>query len=129
MKKMLNKIKNRKVDTISLRDTGAQMTVAELGFSHSLGITKSELIPLSHWVNAANNSGLGMLGGAVVTFSDKDCQGNTPTSKQFCYEAEDIESVLLSRSACVDLGLISKNCPIIGAFITSNISSMSESEN
>ena len=123
------KIKNRKVDTTSLPDTGAQMTVAGMRFIHSLGITKSELIPLSHGVNAANNSGLGLLGGALVTFSGKNCQGNTPTSKQLCYAAEDIESVLLSRSACVDLGLISKNFPIIEALITSNISSMSESEN
>ena len=69
------------------------------------------------------------MGLSLVTFSGKDCQGNTQTSKQLCYVAENIDSVFLSRSACVDLGLISKNFPIIGAFITSNISSMSESEN
>ena len=102
------------------------MTVVGMRFIHSLGVTKSELIPLSHGVNAANNLGLGLLGGVLVTFSGKDCQGNTQTTRQLCYVAQDIDSVFLSRSACVDLGLISKSFPTIGAFITSNINAMSQ---
>ena len=122
------RMKNRLIKTISLPDTGAQMTVVGMRFIHSLGLTKSELIPLSHGVNAANNLGLGLLGGALVTFSGSDCNGNTRTSKQLCYVAETIDSVFLSRSACVDLGLISKNFPTIGAFNTPNINAMSETD-
>ena len=123
------KMKSRKVHTKSMPDTGAQMTVTGLKFIHSLGVTKSELIPLSHGVNAANNSGLGLLGGVLVTFSGKDCNGNTRTSRQLCYVAENIDCIFLSKSACVDLGLIGKNFPTIGTFNTPNISTMSESEN
>ena len=120
------KISKRKIDTISLPDTGAQMTVVGIKFIHALGVLKSELIPLSHGVNAANNSGLGLLGGALVIFSGKDCFGNIQTSKQLCYVANNIDSVFLSRSACVDLGLICKEFPTIGAFISPNLSSISD---
>ena len=117
---------NRKADTISLPDTGAQMTVAGVKFIHSLGVKKSELIPLSHGVNAANNAGLGLLGGVLATFSGQDCFGNAKTSKQLCYIADNIDSVFLSRSACVDLGLISKDFPTIGTFNTHNLSALSK---
>ena len=52
-----------------------QMTVVGMKFMHSLGVKKSELIPLSHGVNAVNNSELGLLGGALVELSGKDCSG------------------------------------------------------
>ena len=75
------KVSHRKVDTKSLPDTGAQMTVVGMNFMHSLGIKKSKLIPLSRGVNAANNSKLGLLGGALVEFSGKDCSGQMRTSR------------------------------------------------
>ena len=103
------------------------MTVAGVKFIHSLGVKKSELIPLSHGVNAANNAGLGLLGGLLVIFSGEDCLGNMKTSKQLCYVADNIDGVFLSRSACVDLGLIDKNFPTIGTFNTPNLSAMSKS--
>ena len=107
----LPRVKDKKFKTVTLPDTGAQMTVAGIKLIHSLGITKSELIPLSHGVNCANNMGLGLLGGVLVTFSGKDCHGGTRVSKQLCYIAEGIDSVFLSRAACTDLGLVSKNFP------------------
>ena len=57
------------------------MTVVGMNFMHSLGIKKSKLIPLSRGVNAANNSKLGLLGGALVEFSGKDCSGQMRTSR------------------------------------------------
>ena len=104
------------------------MTVVGLKFSHSLGITKSELIPLSHGVNAANNQGLGLLGGALITFSGEDCYGNIHTSRQLCYVASNIDTVFLSKSACMDLGLISKSFPTVGTFNDTNLNAMSKSD-
>ena len=121
------RIRNKRINTSSLPDTGAQMTVVGVKFTHSLGITKSELIPLSHGVNAANNLGLGLLGGVLITFSGADCNGNIRLSKQLCYVATNIDTVFLSKSACTDLGLISESFPTIGTFITSKLNSMSES--
>ena len=121
------RIISRKVVTITLPDTGAQMTVAGVKFIHSLGVKKSELIPLSHGVNAANTARLGLLGGLLVTFIGEDCLGNMKTSKQLCYVADNIDGVFLSRSACVDLGLIDKNFPTVGTFNSPNLSAMSKS--
>ena len=49
------------VEVKCVPDRGAQLTVTGLRFIHSLGVTKSELIPLSHGVSAANNKGLSCL--------------------------------------------------------------------
>ena len=73
----LPRVNGRRVDIKCLPDTGAQLTVTGIGFIHLLGVKKSELIPLSHGVNAANNAGLGLLGGAFVTFRGKDQTGLT----------------------------------------------------
>ena len=53
----------------------------------------------------------------MVEFSGKSGKGKMKTSKQLCYVAHDIDSVYLSRSACIDLGLIGDDFPTIGAFI------------
>ena len=97
-------------------DTGAQLTVSGIKFIHTLGITKSELIPLSHGVSAANNSGLGLLGGAFVTFQGTGPSGAITETRQLCYVSNDAEGVYLSKAACIDLGLINKEFPVIGTF-------------
>ena len=114
--------------TKSLPDTGAQITVVGMKFMHSLGVKKSKLIPLSRGSNAANNFELGLLGGALVEFSGKDCRGEMRTSKQLCYVAHNIESVYLSRSACVDLGVIGNDFPMVGAFMNPEINLISENK-
>ena len=98
-----------------LPDTGAQLTVVGIKFIHLLGVTKSELIPLSHGVSAANNMGLGLLGGAFVKFNGEDSGGAMNETRQLCYVASDVDGVYLSKAACVELGLIHKSFPSIGA--------------
>ena len=110
------KVKGRNITSKCLPDTGAQLTVTGMKFMRSLRVTKSELIPLSHGVSAANNMGLGLLGGAFVTFKGKNQQGIVSETRQLCYVASNIEGVYLSKSACVELGLIHSKFPAIGAF-------------
>ena len=82
LKVPLPKVSHRRVKIKSLPDTRAQMTVVGMKFMHALGIKRSELNPLSRGVNAANNSKLGLLGGALVEFSGKNCDGEVRASKQ-----------------------------------------------
>ena len=117
------RFQNKIIEVKSLPDTGAQLTVTGLKFIHSLGIRKSELIPLSHGVNAANNAGLGLLGGAFISFKGVAKNGVHRETKQLCYVASDIEGVYLSRSACIDLGLIHKHFPAVGQFAEDNTES------
>ena len=51
-------------------------------------------------------------------------QGDSRKTKQLCYVAEDIHGVYLSKSACIDLGVIDKEFPRIGAFENSNLNSI-----
>ena len=122
-------VSHRRVEIKSFPDTGAQMTVVGMKLMHALGIKTSELIPLSRGVNAANNSKLGLLGEALVEFSGKNCDGEVRASKQLCYVAHDIDSVYMSRSACVELGLIGDNFPTIRAFMNpGKVNLMSENK-
>ena len=114
------KSKLRAVDVKSLPDTGAQLTVAGVKLIHSMGITKSELIPLANGVNAANNAGLGLLGGAFITFSGNNGFGERKQTKQLVYIANDVNGVYLSRAACVELGLIGKDFPAVGSHNNQN---------
>ena len=107
---------SKKLDTHGLPDTGAQLTVSGVQFIHNLGVKKSELIPLAHGVTTANNAGLGLIGGVLVEFYGLDEKGATRKSKQLCYVAHDIEGLYLSKSACLDLGLIGPEFPTIGDF-------------
>ena len=111
----------------SLPDTGAQMVVAGVPQLHGLGVTKKELIPLSNGISAADNSGLGLLGGVLVSISGQGEDGTIFTTKQLCYIAENIDCLFLSRQACRDLGIIGEDFPSIGMFpkTPSSLSSMS----
>ena len=108
---------DKAVDVRSLPDTGAQLTVTGIKLIHSLGIKKSELIPLSHGVSAANNAGLSLIGGAFITFKGvNSADGVARETKQLCYVASVVEGVYLSKTACIDLGLIHEDFPEVGTF-------------
>ena len=111
----------------SLPDTGAQMVVAGLPQLHKLGITKKELIPLSNGISAADNSGLGLLGGVLINITGQCKDGSTVSTKQLCYIAEGIDCLFLSRQACRELGIIGDDFPCLGAFSnqSAKISNMS----
>ena len=88
---------DRKIKVVGLPDTGAQLTVSGRDFVKKLGVKESELIPLSHGVSVANNAGLGLIGGALVTFSGMDKDRRTRETKHLVYMAK--------------LGLFSDNVP------------------
>ena len=98
----------------ALPDSGAQVSVGGPDLIHALGITKNKLIPVSQRISAANNGQLPLLGGILLDISGKDAKGKTHTSSQLVYIADGIKKLLLSKSACVDLGILPQNFPMIG---------------
>ena len=110
------RVTSKSVDMQGMTDSGAQMTVAGLNLVHSLGITRRELIPLATKVNAANNSGLGLLGGILITIAGKDKTGSMRKSNQLCYISDVVSTLYLSEQACEDLGIIEEDFPNIGRF-------------
>ena len=121
------RVTTRQSTLASLPDTGAQMVVAGVPQLHRLGVTKRELIPLSNGISAADNSGLGLLGGVLVNIAGQADDGTQFSTKQLCYIAENIDCLFLSRQACRELGIIGEDFPSIGAFrkTSSALSNMS----
>ena len=114
----LPRVTKTSVRKAGMADSGAQMTVAGLNLVHSLGVTKRELIPLSSKVNAANNQGLGLLGGLLITISGTDMHGKLVETQQLCYISSMVHSIYLSREACLSLGIIGEYFPRIGEHST-----------
>ena len=112
----LPKVTTRSVKMPGMTDSGAQMVVGGMNLVHSLGLTRRELIPLATKVNVANNSGLGLLGGILITITGRDKHGNIRETRQLCYISEMVFTLFLSEQACEDLGIIEKDFPSIGEF-------------
>lgn len=55
----------------------------------------TKLIPISMTIKAANNDGIQILGAAIVRFAGSSS------------DAQRLDHIFLSRTACVDLGVIS----------------------
>ena len=112
----LPRITTKAVEMPAMTDSGAMLVVGGMNLVHSLGLTKRELIPLATTVNVANNSGLSLLGGILITITGRDKHGNIRETRQLCYISEMVFTLFLSEQACEDLGIIEKEFPSIGRF-------------
>ena len=65
-------------------------------------------------MNAANNRSIKILGAVILRISGIDKDGNLQETRQFTYVTNDSNQFYLSRSACIDLGMISEKFPTIG---------------
>jgi hypothetical protein len=110
------KVTTKSVKMPGMPNLGAQLVVVGMNLVHSLGLTKRELIPLATKVNVANNSGLGLLGGILITITGRDKHGNIRETRQLCYISEQVFTLFLSEQACEVLGIIEKDFPSIGEF-------------
>lgn len=52
-----------------MADTGCQSCLAGVQVIHKLGLTKSDLIPLTMKMHAANNGGITILGATILRIS------------------------------------------------------------
>ena len=73
-------------------------------------------------MHAANNHGIKILGAAVIRYSGETESGHIVETRQITYITDSTDKVFLSREACVELGMISKNFPAIGEIHTDNAS-------
>ena len=91
-------------------DTGCQSCLVGAHILQKLGISKADLIPVTQRMQAANNSGIQILGAILLEFK---LSGTEPCSKQMVY----ISRLFLSREACSELGMIPRGFPstVVGA--------------
>lgn len=114
------------VSRIAIADTGAMTMVAGKELVAGLGLTISDLIPVSIELSAANNSKLRILGGMFITVWGRATSGEKLATRQLCYIQDTDNKVYLSRSACENLGLISNRFPLIGDCLPSKTAKTGE---
>ena len=95
-------------------DTGCQSCLVGAHILQKLGISKADLIPVTQRMQAANNSGILILGAILLEFK---LSGTEPCSKQMVYVTPNISRLFLSREACSELGMIPRGFPstVVGA--------------
>ena len=97
-----------------IADTGCQSCLAGIKVIHRLGMKKSDLIPVTLKMHAANNKGITILGAIILRFAGKNKQGNTIETRQITYVTDNSDKLYISREACVCLQMITDTFPTIG---------------
>ena len=98
----------------AIADTGCQSCLAGISAIHRLGMTRKDLIPVTLQMHAANSAKIAILGAAILQFSGQSNSSKTLVTRQLVYITDSTDKVFLSREACTDLGLISRQFRSIG---------------
>ena len=120
-------IQQREVKTHVMADTGCQSCLAGIKILHRLGLNRSDLIPVSMRMHAANRNTINILGATVLRFSGKTESGEIIETRQLTYVTDSTDNIFISREACEQLGIISHNFPKIGEVHTSHASLLNDS--
>ena len=98
----------------AMADTGCQSCLAGTKVIRLLGLSDSDLLPVTLRMHAANNNGIKILGAVVLRFSGQSHTGQTLETRQIVYITSDTDKLFLSREACTALGMITTNFPSVG---------------
>ena len=82
-----------------------------------LGLGEKDLLEVEMKLNGANGSQLRIMGGVFLVISGTDTAGKLYETHQLCYVAEGVEKLLLSKEACVKLGILPKSFPSVGGAV------------
>ena len=98
-------------------DTGAQLTVMNVGELHSLGVKQETILPVATNVNTVTSSAVDIVGGIFLRISAHDELGKQRReTRQLVYVSKSIQGIYLSEEACRALGLIPHKFPTVGQF-------------
>ena len=96
---------------------------------HALGLTRNDLLAPILNLRAANTSGIKILGVVFIMITGWDKHGRRWRTHQVVYVSEDVEQLLLSREACVQLGMISSTFPEVGSHKAGDVLSSGVEDN
>ena len=65
-------------------------------------------------LSGANGSSIRILG-VFITITGEDSSGKRWSTKQLCYVAEGVTRLMLSKEACVQLGIVNSSFPSVGS--------------
>ena len=93
-----------------------------------IGLSVKDLMEVDLRLSGANGSGIRILGGVFITITGEDSSGKKWSTKQLCYVAEGVTRLMLSKDACVQLGIINSSFPSVGSCYTVSASAVTNSE-
>ena len=108
-----------RVRTITV-DTGVQLTVINLTEFNALGVKRISISPLATTVHFVTKMAIDLIGGIFLVIWASDPQtGQIRTTRQLCYVSTAVKGIYLYEDACMALGLITEQFPVVGdcAFI------------
>ena len=103
---------------MALADSGAQSCLCSLQEFIAAGFTTKDLIPMSIDLGAANKSPISIEGGIIVRLHVTASDGNEHTCATMVYISKQAHGFYLSMEAMVDLAIISRDFPNVGASTT-----------
>ena len=98
----------------AMADTGCQSCLAGFRLIEQLGLSNKDLISVNMRMHSADNHDIPILGASILRLSGNDQSGGKRTSRQIVYITHSTDKLFLSREACVDLGIIPAQFPIVG---------------
>ena len=101
----------------TVTDTGAQSCLWGLQDFYRCGFKDSDLLPVKRSMVAANREEITISGAIFLRLSAKDSLGNTFTAPVMVYVSPSTNRFYLSRQALIQLCVIPKNFPQVGAFM------------
>jgi hypothetical protein len=69
----------------AMADTGCQSCLAGLRVIHRIGLSKSDLIPVTMRMHTSNNDGIKILGALLLRFSSEDSSDRVVETRQMIY--------------------------------------------
>ena len=100
-------------------DTGAQSCLWSLADFYRCGFSDSDLLSGKRAMVAANQEEIEIVGAIFIRLSAKDNLGNVHSAAVMVYVSPSTNKFYLSREALVQLGVISRDFPRVGAFVES----------
>ena len=98
----------------AMADTGCQSCLAGSKLIEKLKLFSKDLIPVNMQMHSADNRDIPILGAIILRLSGKDQSGGERTTRQIIYITDSTDKLFLSRGACVDLGIVSTQFPVVG---------------
>jgi len=98
-------------------DTGAQSCLWGRNDFLQHGFSKSDLIPVKHTLYAANRERISVDGAILLRLTGTTNNGDTCTAAVMTYVSPSANQFYLSRDALIQLNVISKDFPRVGAAI------------
>ena len=101
-------------------DTGAQSCLWSLQDFYRCGFKDCDLLPVRRTMVAANSEEIKIVGAIFVRISGVDAIGTKHTAPIIAYVSPSTQKLYLSREALIQLGVISRNFPKVGAAVESS---------